>query len=440
MSKELATPEHVFRHWKTWVVVSLRFLIGGLFLFSGFVKGVDIWGVGYKLADYATSFEWQWALPLIGLGAVLLPLYEFVFGFLLFIGSFRRASVIALMAMMAVMLPLTAYIALYNPVTDCGCFGDVWVISNVASFWKNVALTVGLILLLLWNRSVRSFYGPAVQWMTVVFPAVYLLIVMGWGYYVQPMIDFRPYKVGMCILEDASTEQPDFSFVYRKGSVERAFPLDSLPDSTWTFIDRKEVAKTVAKNATDSVRPIAIFEGDKDVASEVIPKEGEVLLLLVPDIKDIDVASTFRINELYEEASESGISVVCLASGTDAEIEEWRTMSLADYPIYKMDDSELKTIARGNPALVGVKDGRIQWKSTFYPVDIDNIGADSGPGELSFADYAAGRRMLLFLTVVLALAMGGLLLLNRSIVLIKFGLQWRRNKNKGVNLPKNKNV
>jgi len=34
------------------------------------------------------------------------------------------------LAFMLVMTPLTLYIAIYNPVTDCGCFGDALVISN----------------------------------------------------------------------------------------------------------------------------------------------------------------------------------------------------------------------------------------------------------------------------------------------------------------------
>ena len=114
------TPETY--HLKRTAIAILRIVVGGIFIFSGFAKGIDIWGTEYKINDYIAAFGWSWAEPFAGFAAISLALYEFVCGVLLLIGSFRRTIVGLLLAGMAFMLPLSTYIMIANPVTDCGCF------------------------------------------------------------------------------------------------------------------------------------------------------------------------------------------------------------------------------------------------------------------------------------------------------------------------------
>ena len=102
------TPETY--HLKRTAIAILRIVVGGIFIFSGFAKGIDIWGTEYKINDYITAFGWSWAEPFAGFAAISLALYEFVCGVLLLIGSFRRTIVGLLLAGMAFMLPLSAYI------------------------------------------------------------------------------------------------------------------------------------------------------------------------------------------------------------------------------------------------------------------------------------------------------------------------------------------
>ena len=138
-------------------ILILRFLIGGVFLLSGLAKAIDTWGIEYKIHDYLVAFDWWWAMPFEGILSVALPIIEFVSGVLLIIGSFRRVTVVILLLFMAFMFPLSAYLWLSNPVPDCGCFGDAWIISNQATFWKNFVITASLVFLLKYNNRVRSF-------------------------------------------------------------------------------------------------------------------------------------------------------------------------------------------------------------------------------------------------------------------------------------------
>lgn len=405
-------------------VVALRWVVGAVFIFSGFVKGIDLWGVIYKVTDYINAFGWDWALPYVDVVAVMMPLAEFTIGFLLFIGSFRRVAVWLALAIMAFMLPLTAYVAIYDPVADCGCFGDALVISNTATFWKNVVITLALCFLLWKNATVRSLYGPAVQWLTVVFPVVYLLVIMAVGFYEQPLIDFRPYKAGTYIIGDNEGGlDAEYSFIYEKNGHRQRFSLYDLPDTTWTFVNREESVPDSVAGDGKVVNQLVFFDGDYDVASEVLPLEGDVVLLLIPDLASVNVSSTFMINEMYDSLSESGIMMICLIGGSDSDIDEWREISMADYPVYKMDDTMVKTIARGNPALVRVSDGRILWKQAMGAVNADDVQSVEDPA-------GDAMRFLIGLSVFLLLVMTALLVVNRTLLLIKFTIRLKKNRKK----------
>lgn len=405
-------------------VVALRWVVGAVFIFSGFVKGIDLWGVIYKVTDYINAFGWDWALPYVDVVAVMMPLAEFTIGFLLFIGSFRRVAVWLALAIMAFMLPLTAYVAIYDPVADCGCFGDALVISNTVTFWKNVVITLALCFLLWKNATVRSLYGPAVQWLTVVFPVVYLLVIMAVGFYEQPLIDFRPYKAGTYIIGDNEGGlDAEYSFIYEKNGHRQRFSLYDLPDTTWTFVNREESVPDSVAGDGKVVNQLVFFDGDYDVASEVLPLEGDVVLLLIPDLASVNVSSTFMINEMYDSLSESGIMMICLIGGSDSDIDEWREISMADYLVYKMDDTMVKTIARGNPALVRVSDGRILWKQAMGAVNADDVQSVEDPA-------GDAMRFLIGLSVFLLLVMTALLVVNRTLLLIKFTIRLKKNRKK----------
>ena len=125
-----------------------RFLLAAGFIFSGFVKAVDPLGSFYKIQDYLTAFGMAAWFPtyLQLLFAIVLSALEFSVGVFLFFGIRRRFATTLALLLMIVMTPLTLYLALANPVSDCGCFGDAWVLTNWETFGKNVVLFIAAVI------------------------------------------------------------------------------------------------------------------------------------------------------------------------------------------------------------------------------------------------------------------------------------------------------
>lgn len=351
----------------------LRILVGGVFIISGLAKAIDIWGFVFKIEEYLSVWHMMQPRSLVLMGAILLSGYEFVFGLLLLLGCYKRVAVWALTATMAVMLPLSLYLAVANPVTDCGCFGDFWVISNTLTFVKNLIITAALIALLWLNpRLHQGLFQPAIQWIVGAIISLYIVIVALYGYNIQPMIDFRPYPVGARLLppdtdaaEDADIDDSDIIFTYSKDGREEQFTLDNLPDSTWTFVSRTEPAQ---KTTSGSVFTVYDRDGN-DVTSEAISDEGRELLLVIPEPRLIDISYTYFLNELKQWADSSDVRMVCLIADDRRAMDFLQDVSMATYDIYGVEDTKLKELVRGTMSLVELDNGVVRAKYSLSSID-----------------------------------------------------------------------
>ena len=351
----------------------LRILVGGVFIISGLAKAIDIWGFVFKIEEYLSVWHMMQPRSLVLMGAILLSGYEFVFGLLLLLGCYKRVAVWALTATMAVMLPLSLYLAVANPVTDCGCFGDFWVISNTLTFVKNLIITAALIALLWLNpRLHQGLFQPAIQWIVGAIISLYIVIVALYGYNIQPMIDFRPYPIGARLLppdtdaaEDADIDDSDIIFTYSKDGREEQFTLDNLPDSTWTFVSRTEPAQ---KTTSGSVFTVYDRDGN-DVTSEAISDEGRELLLVIPEPRLIDISYTYFLNELKQWADSSDVRMVCLIADDRRAMDFLQDVSMATYDIYGVEDTKLKELVRGTMSLVELDNGVVRAKYSLSSID-----------------------------------------------------------------------
>lgn len=357
--------------WKRVTVWMLRLLVGGVFIMSGLVKMIDLWGFVFKIEEYLAIWNLTQPRTIVFMLAIGVSGYEFVLGVLLAMGCYKRVAPWGLLLTMVVMLPLTAYIWIADPVSDCGCFGDFLKISNAATFWKNVLITAALIVLVKWNRELKeALFNPAIQWMVGAWISLYIIVIGLYGYNAQPVADFRSFPVGTSLAAGGDDDDSAFVFVYEKEGVSKEFSIDELPDSTWEFVDRKPLSGDAEKGGGAT---FAIFDGDEEITSEVISPEGKQLLLIVSEPKRAGVTFTYTINEIYEYADSIGIPMTAVL-GTDRRgVELWRDMSMAEYPCYSADDTQLKELARGSIALVVLDNGIVVSKTTISSIDPDVV-------------------------------------------------------------------
>ena len=354
-----------------------RFLLAALFIFSGFVKAVDPLGSFYKIQDYLTAFGMiSWfptSLPLFF--AIILSSAEFCVGVFLFFGVRRKiASTLALL-LMSVMTPLTLYLALANPVSDCGCFGDAWVLTNWQTFGKNIVLLVAAIAVFRDRKLMFRFVTLKIEWMVSLYTLLFVFALSFYCLEYLPVLDFRPYKIGtnikagMEIPEGAKPSVFESRFVLEKDGKQQEFTLDNYPDSTWTFVETRTVLKE--KGYEPPIHDFSMISPDtgEDITESVLSDKGYAFLLVAHRIEEADDSNIDLINEIYDYSVEHGYGFYALTSSPDEEIEVWRERTGAEYPFCQMDDITLKTIIRSNPGLLLIKGGTIlnKWSDNQLP-------------------------------------------------------------------------
>lgn len=343
-----------------------RIIVGATFIVSGWAKCVDPWGFVYKIGEYLTAMGLGDVVPadVVPVCAVGLSLVEMLTGVAVITGSFRRAAPIAVLAMMAVMLPLTVWIYVTNPVSDCGCFGDLFVLSDGMTLLKNIVITALGVLLLVCNRRSGCLLRPSLQWLGIALAGVYGLTISIIGWNIQPVVDFRPYPTGSVMgVAEAAESAP--VYVYSKDGVESEFSLDALPDSTWTF-----VATRTAQGGEDG--PLAVFDDDIEVTEEVLGQEalqGDVIILAVNN-PSIDYLTRSRLaNELNDAVETAGGHMVGLVAASGDAFTQWTELARPLFDVYSSGDTGLKQLARGNAAIVALRDGIVQWKLNLSALD-----------------------------------------------------------------------
>ena len=349
----------------------IRLILAAVFIFSGFVKAIDPLGSTYKFEDYLTAFGGFFSqLTFLAFpAAIALSTLELVIGlcFLLKV-KLKTTSLIALL-FMAIMLPLTLYVAVMNPVTDCGCFGDALIISNWATFYKNIVLTAFVFLLLIFGGKLRTLFLPAVEWIMLLVFVVAGVGLSVFSYRNLPMIDFRPYKVGvnipeaMKIPEGMPMDKYDTKLIYMKEGVSQEFTLENYPknDSTWTFVEQKSTL--IQKGYEPPIHNFTLVDSNRnDITDEVLHHRGKVHLLIMYDIQKTAEKGTAKTEELYRQAKANGELFYALTASPDEEIAEFSKQHNVTYPFCKTDPITLKTIVRANPGLMTIENGVITGK------------------------------------------------------------------------------
>lgn len=353
-----------------------RFLLGAVFVFSGTVKAIDPVGGAIKFGDYFTAFGLDALQPFALLFSFCLAALEFALGICLLLGVYRRYVSLLVLLFMLFMTPLTLYLALTDPVSDCGCFGDAWVITNWQTFYKNLVLLAAAVVVRIYNQRLYAFYTYKVYWFVALFAYLYALGFAYANYTKLPVVDFRPYRVGtdipasMSIPADAPKAEYAYSFLYEKDGVRQEFTLDNYPadDSTWTFVDQK--TRLIRPGYEPPIKDFSIYDSaDEAITDRVLHDTRGVFLLVAPKLEKADDSHLEEINDIYDYAKERGYAFYCLTASSPEAIREWSDNTGAEYPFCFTDETVLKTMIRSNPGLLLLKNGVVlaKWSHSRLP-------------------------------------------------------------------------
>ena len=212
-----------------WLTHISRVLVGGLFIFSGFIKANDTVGFSYKLEEYFEVFKadtglgfFEWFAHISQPIATIITASEIILGIFLLAGYKRNLTLWLLFAQIAFFTFLTFYSACFNKVTHCGCFGDFLKLTPWESFWKDVALMILITLLFSGKENINEISSsPMLMNAIATFGVVLSLWFPVYTYRNLPVFDFRAYAIGMDIkknMEFPSNYQPakyETRFLYK---------------------------------------------------------------------------------------------------------------------------------------------------------------------------------------------------------------------------------
>jgi uncharacterized membrane protein YphA (DoxX/SURF4 family) len=247
----------------SWLTHICRLLVGGLFIFSGFIKANDPVGFGIKLDEYFEVFQqgyscdmqvhkekvggipctapakvkevdeatakleaekaakelaekqatfqfkmWEFFKEHATALAIIICGFEMVLGLFLLLGIQTRWTLLLLLAMIVFFAFLTFYSACCNKVNTCGCFGDAIVLTPWESFWKDLILLILISVIFVGEQNVKPLFKNQIVLATIAGIGLFLSFAFPvYTYKHLPIIDFRPYKIGTNLWD--ATQQKD---------------------------------------------------------------------------------------------------------------------------------------------------------------------------------------------------------------------------------------
>lgn len=343
---------------KTAILYIIRFIVGGLFIFSGLIKVNDPVGTAIKLEEYFDVFSSDIApffehfktisLPL----AVFLVVVEVTLGVMVIVGWRIKTVIYLLLAMIVFFTFLTFYSAYFDKVTDCGCFGDAIKLTPWESFYKDIALLVLILVLFYFRNKIRennTFMAMVISLGTFVFALILSVAAIR----NLPFIDFRAFKQGVNIPAAMQPSAPlQYSYLMRKD--DEVVVFEQYPaDESYEFVEMRLENPEALPKITD----FAIWNDEGDFTDEIL--RGKQVLILISNVDKMSHKSLDEIGELINGFRDTDVEVRLVGASSDEQLKRILLENGWDIRYYLADATVVKTIIRSNPGLVFLQDGTV---------------------------------------------------------------------------------
>ena len=310
-----------------------RIVVGGLFIFSGFVKLVDPIGSQYKFQEYFSEpvLDIEFLIPYALLFAIVLIVSEILLGVMILIGYKPKFTVWSLFVISIIFLFLTWYSAFYDKVTDCGCFGDAIKLTPWETFYKNVILIALIIILLIKIKFIKPiFKGKIPKLITFLSLAAFLCIVQHVLTHL-PLIDFRAYAIGKNLQEGMQ------------------YPKDGTIPPVHDFM---------------------LEDKQQDLAPELL-EEDKLMLVILYNLNTSDAKGFPAIKDVSEKAIKKGYTVYGVSASFSDDLLLAKEKYNLPFEFLFCDETTLKTMIRANPGVLVLDKGTVMQKKSW--VDVDEI-------------------------------------------------------------------
>ena len=356
-----------------------RIIVGIVFIYSGFVKGIDPLGSDYKFTDYFNAFGMGWMNATTLFFSFALSLVEFLIGIALLFNLWVSRMAWGSLLFMFFFTPLTLVSALTNPVSDCGCFGDATLLTNWQTFWKNIILLLLAIMIFMYRKEYKSSLPLVGQFSFLALAGAGMLCLSVYCYRHLPVLDFRPYAVGknitegMRLPEGAEPDQYEVTLKYKNkqtGEVQ-SFTEENYPwqdTLNWEYESSSE--RLVKKGYITPIHDLVIEHPMLgNITEEILEDDNHTILAVAYNLTQSDVQYQPAINRLAEYAQEKGIRFYGLTSSSERDIETYKKRYHVPYEFCTADEIQLKTMIRSNPGVIILREGTIldKWAGKDVP-------------------------------------------------------------------------
>lgn len=339
------------------------FVLGAVFLISGILKLMDPVGSEFIMKSYFSFLHIGFMDFSAKFFGVAFALTEAVLGAALMSGVWRKVVGIAVVALTTFFTLLTLVLLIFNPVMDCGCFGEAIHLTHLQTFVKNVilcALCCGAFI------PMRELDRPVkVKYVSFALTACSLVALLIYSLVALPLKDYTAFHPGAMLQAAADEQYKDFSepeFIYEKDGVTQAFSLDALPDSSWNFVDSRIRQDDFAAGT------VLTLTDDAGEYCDSLATKGNVLV--VSAYRKLSAGRIEGIESLVADARAVGLTPIVLVPSDDvlAAASE-KHAALEDGLVYYSDYKTLATLNRSNGGATWISDGQIvrKWSYTLRP-------------------------------------------------------------------------
>ena len=396
-------------------ITLIRIILALVFITSGFLKGVDPWGGAIKMNDYFSAFGMSWLAGSQWVLSIAQAAFEMWLGLMLLFNQWRAFTRFFVLLFMLFFTGLTLIIALTNPVTDCGCFGEAIKLTNWQTFYKNVVL-LPLSLILFWHTK-QEMPTDRTRYGTILALAVLALLPNLCAMRSLPWIDFLPYKVGANLPSKVYVAPEDrgeshTTLIYKDllNGGEREFEVGDTTwydTARWEFVDTRTVVLSEGKEP--EINNFLIFNSSEEITDEVL-SVGEVFILVADRLEDVDAKAAERFGRIARFTAGHDIRTIALTTGSlDGEAAFGQAIGYP-VPVYNIDATTLKSMLRAHQGLIILNKGTVSAKMNLRQTpDFEALGVGSGL-EYVLTKYRTNNEMawgVIYALILIALAFCG---------------------------------